>query len=65
MLFSGTPALVEAMRRFGEARWMPEEQTIAKARSSRCGPGFDLHIYPVGGSGAHRPENWYWAIAVA
>lgn len=65
LLFAGSPALVESSRRFGEEHWMPEEQTIAKARSSRCGPGFDLHIYPVGGSGAHRPRDWFWALEVA
>jgi choline dehydrogenase-like flavoprotein len=65
MIFSGTPELVESTRRFGKEHWMPEEQTIAKVRSSRCGPGFDLHVYPVGGSGARQPRNWYWAMAVA
>ena len=65
MVFAGTPNLVELTRRFGGEHWMPEEQTIAKARSSRCGPGFDLHVYPVGGSGAHQPRDWYWAMAVA
>jgi choline dehydrogenase len=65
LIFSGTRALVEAMQAFGQDHWMPEEQTVAKARSSRCGPGFDLHIYPVGGSGAHLPSNWYWTLEVA
>lgn len=62
---SGTPSLVESTQRFNEDHWMPEEQTIAKTRSSRCGPGFDLHIYPVGGSGAHHPRDWVWTLEVA
>jgi choline dehydrogenase-like flavoprotein len=65
LIFAGTPGLVESTRRFGNEHWMPEEQTIAKVRSSRCGPGFDLHVYPVGGSGARKPRDWYWAWAVA
>jgi choline dehydrogenase len=65
LIFKGTPALVDTMRAFGQNHWMPEEQTIAKARSSRCGPGFDLHLYPVGGSGAHQPGNWYWTLEAA
>ncbi len=65
LIFKGTPELVKATLTFGAGHWMPEEQTIAKARSSRCGPGFDLHLYPVGGSGAHQPRDWYWTLDVA
>ncbi len=63
--FSGTSSLTKLMREFGAARWMPEEQTIAKARSSRCADAFDLHIYPVGGSGAMNPAKWYWTLEAA
>jgi choline dehydrogenase len=65
LIFSGTPALAKTTQAFGETHWMPEEQTIAKAQSSRCGPGFDLHIYPVGGSGAHHSRDWYWTLELA
>jgi len=65
LIFNGTPALIKATQAFGEIHWMPDEQTIAKAQSSRCGPGFDLHIYPSGGSGAHPPRDWYWTLDIA
>lgn len=65
LIFKGTTALVNVTQTFGATHWMPEEQTIAKARSSRCGQGFDLHLYPVGGSGAHHPRHWYWTLDVA
>ena len=61
--FAGSPELEAAMPEFGRHRWMPEEQTIAKARSSRCKDAFDLHIYPVGGPG--ETAAWSWGLAVA
>jgi len=63
LVYAGTPELEAAMAEFATRHWMPEEQTIAKARSSRCNRGFDLHIYPVGGR-AERTA-WSWALAVA
>ena len=65
LVYTGTPELEAAMAEFAIHHWMPEEQTIAKARSSRCGGGFDLHLYPVGGRAAHRREPWSWSLAVA
>jgi choline dehydrogenase len=65
LVFSGSPKLEASMTEFGRRHWMPEEQTIAKARSSRCGAGFDLHLYPVGGSAADNPAAWYWLLAIA
>src|SRR5258708_35556397 len=53
------------MAAFAREQWMPEEQTIAKARSSRCTRGFDLHIYPVGGRDSATPSGWRWTIEVA
>ena len=53
------------MAAFARDRWMPEEQTIAKARSSRCTEAFDLHIYPVGGRVAATPTGWRWTLEVA
>jgi choline dehydrogenase len=65
IVYSGTPELEAAMAEFERSHWMPEEQTIAKARSSRCGGGFDLHIYPVGGRSPHQPASWSWSLAIA
>jgi choline dehydrogenase len=65
LVYAGTPELEAAMLEFATRHWMPEEQTIAKARSSRCSRGFDLHIYPVGGGAAHQRTAWTWGLAVA
>ncbi len=65
LLFGGTPELRERMQEFARGRWMPAEQTIAKARSSRCTRGFDLHIYPVGGPNPSVRGSWYWSLDVA
>jgi choline dehydrogenase len=65
LVYAGTPELEAAMVEFATCSWMPEEQTIAKARSSRCSRGFDLHIYPVGGGAAHQRTAWTWGLEVA
>jgi choline dehydrogenase len=64
LLFSGTPELERRMTEFGAGHWLPEEQTIAKARSTRCERGFDLHIFPTGGLG-HNGEGWRWIVPIA
>jgi choline dehydrogenase len=53
------------MTAFARDHWMPEEQTIAKARSSRCTHAFDLHVYPVGGRDRTTPTGWRWTLEVA
>jgi choline dehydrogenase-like flavoprotein len=66
--FAGTPALENEMQAFDDADWMPEEQTIAKIRSDRYPagqPGFDLHLYPVGGPDPERDGGWRWWFPVA
>ncbi|MDQ2653874.1 MAG: GMC family oxidoreductase N-terminal domain-containing protein [Chloroflexota bacterium] len=63
--WAGTPELEAQMQAFAADSWMPEEQTIAKFRSSHYPvdeTGFDLHIYPVGGPTA---EGWRWDFPVA
>lgn len=64
LIFTGTPELERRMTEFGARHWLPEEQTIAKARSTRCGRGFDLHIFPTGGLG-HNGEGWRWIVPIA
>lgn len=66
--FSGTPQLEAAMTAFSRERWMPEEQTIAKFRSRlypASKPGFDLHLYPVGGPDGESETGWHWSFPVA
>ena len=53
------------MTAFARDQWMPEEQTIAKARSSQCSQAFDLHIYPVGGPDRTARTSWQWTLEVA
>jgi choline dehydrogenase len=65
LVFAGTEVLREQMTAFGEERWMPEEQSIAKARSSQCGEAFDLHIYPEGGPYANGRTAWSFIMPVA
>ena len=49
--FAGTERLNRAMEAFEARHWLPDEQSLAKARSSRCTEAFDLHLYAV----AHPP----------
>lgn len=64
LIFAGTPELERRMQAFAAARWMPEEQTIAKARSQACGAGFDLHIFPTGGP-RRDGAGWQWWFPIA
>ena len=63
--YAGTPELERRTTAFAAERWTPEEQTIAKARSSVCAEAFDLHIYPVGGPDPEAPGAWRWNLPVA
>jgi len=65
MLYGGSRELEQMMTAFARDHWMPEEQTIAKARSSRCTNAFDLHIYPVGGPDDAARTGWRWSLEVA
>ncbi|HXW84695.1 MAG TPA: GMC family oxidoreductase, partial [Candidatus Binataceae bacterium] len=69
VVFAGTPELVASMEEFARRHWTPEEQTIAKARSTQCRTGFDVHIYPVGGlyggALAGSSHGWNWSLEVA
>ena len=63
--YEGTRDLEAMMTAFARDHWMPEEQTIAKAQSSRCTQAFDLHIYPVGGPDRAAGSGWQWVLEVA
>ncbi len=68
LIFAGTPKLEATMRAFAAERWTPEEQTIAKFRSRHypdAEPGFDLHLYPVGGPDSETASGWHWCFPVA
>lgn len=63
--FTGTPELVEMSESFGQAHWHPEEQSIAKARSSHCDDGYDLHLLPVSSPNSELAYGWYFGISIA
>jgi choline dehydrogenase len=64
--FAGSEALRTMMSEHGKSNWSPEEQAIAKLRSSRCeDDAFDLHLYPVGGPYTPAPSGWRFAFPVA
>lgn len=62
IIYRGTERLHEQMAAFGARHWSPDEQTLAKARSSHCQEAFDLHIYAVAG---WRRSNAYDHFGVA
>jgi choline dehydrogenase len=64
LMYAGTPKLERRMREFAATRWMPEEQTIAKARSRACRTAFDLHVFPIGGPTA-AGDGWRWWFPIA
>ena len=63
--FTGSDLLRERMAIFGLNNWMPEEQTIAKIRSSFCNEAFDLHIYPAGAPYGDGPDPWFFIMPIA
>jgi choline dehydrogenase len=64
--YEGSDELTTRMERHSEAGWQPHEQVIAKFPSADCRQGFDLHIYPVGGSWTDgSTRNWGWTLGVA
>lgn len=45
--FTGSPELAAALAEASSRGFVPEEQTLAKLRSSHCREAFDLHLAPV------------------
>ncbi len=62
---TGSDALKRELTSWAESAWFPEEQTIAKLRSSRCAEAFDLHVYPEGGPYADGRTGWVFQVPVA
>lgn len=59
--FRGSERLNRQMAEFGQRGWLPEEQTLAKARSRHCREAFDLHLYAVSNE---DPEAGAWRYMV-
>lgn len=49
VLYQASPAFDRAMSEFAETHWSPDEQSLAKTRSSICREAFDIHIYAIAG----------------
>ena len=66
MKHQGTPLFDSLMGDFiAEGRTAFTEQSLAKARSSRCGEAFDLHIAPITSAGPDRAGRWECVMYVA
>lgn len=63
--FTGTDEIKARMTHFMKDHWLPEEQTIAKLRSSKCTEAFDIHLYPEGGPYAEQRTDWIFCVPVA
>jgi choline dehydrogenase len=51
--FAGGDGFAESMRRLP---WSPDEQSVGRARSSRCDDGpYDMHVFMVAGSNSGHP----------
>jgi choline dehydrogenase len=55
--FRGSGDLDAEMDRFEATGWLPDEQVLAKTRSSLCTDAFDLHLYAVTG---RDPDDRHW-----
>jgi choline dehydrogenase len=52
--FAGQSGLLDLL---AQRPWSPDEQTVGRARSSRCDAGpYDIHVFMVAGSNSGHPE---------
>ena len=66
MSYCGTPLFNSLMEEFiAIGRTVFAEQSLAKARSSRCSQAFDLHIAPVASPSPDSSGRWQCKILVA
>ena len=66
MAHRGTPLFSSLMEEFiADGKTVYTEQSLAKARSSRCGEAFDLHIAPLTAAAPDRDGRWECSLYVA
>ncbi|MDQ3540029.1 MAG: GMC family oxidoreductase N-terminal domain-containing protein [Chloroflexota bacterium] len=66
--FAGTKRLVDAQTEFAAVSpFIPEEQTVLRARSSHAAADvpFDIHLYPFGGAEATSANGFGFVVGVA
>jgi choline dehydrogenase len=64
LVYRASADLDRAMAEFAHSHWSPDEQSLAKARSSICREAFDIHIYAVAGWRLPDGDDVY-AVAVS
>jgi choline dehydrogenase len=62
--YRGGPELNEQMTSFQQANWLPDEQALAKARSTICREAFDLHLYTTTSQDAATGE-WHYYLYIS
>lgn len=62
--YQGSDQLNQRMSKFRESTWLPDEQSLAKARSSRCTQAFDLHLYSTTSQDPDTGE-WHYSLFVS
>lgn len=65
LVLEGTAELRAQTDAFARQHWAPDEQAIAKVRSSRCERGFDLHVFTYCTSDPEGVGGWRWVLQVA
>jgi choline dehydrogenase len=63
--YTGSEELRRLMTDFARHRWRPDEQVIAKYPSEECRQGFDMHIFPMGGTNPLDRNSWRWTLGAA
>lgn len=63
LVLDAPPALDREMDAFAAERWLPDEQTLAKFRSSQCTEGFDVHIVGLTRRN-QQTERWEYRVGV-
>lgn len=56
--YRGSDRLNAIMDEFRNSTWLPDEQALAKVRSSRCTEAFDLHLFATSGQ---EPDSGEWS----
>ncbi|TVR69224.1 MAG: GMC family oxidoreductase, partial [Sphaerobacteraceae bacterium] len=64
LTFRGGDEINAAMSQQRASGWCPDEQVLAKTRSSRCKDAFDLHIYSVSGFN-EESGDWEYEVYVS
>ncbi len=62
--FWGNERFDREMDVFEATRWLPDEQALAKTRTSHCTEAFDLHVYSLSRRDAES-GRWFYHIAAA